>query len=200
MDLTSSDNVNGQPIPQALSDDLQMEGSMEPIVIEQPEMILVGFDFFGDPFKFSVGWTEENEIGRLWKRFMAYFDQYKGQLKHIKDASVMYEVHIEHPETPQTGEYEVFVGLEVEKLEHVPVEITVKVIPAALYVVFTLKGEQITSDWSKLVYEDWMPGSGFQPSSRYGMQCYDERFKGLDRIEESELKVYIPIKKVESSN
>ena len=169
---------------------------MEPRVIEKPEMILVGFDFFGDPFKFSAGWTEENEIGRLWKRFMAYFVEHKHQLKHIKDESVMYEVHIEHPETRQTGEYEVFVGLEVEKLEHVPVEITIKVFPATLYAAFTLKGEQITSDWSKLVYQEWMPGSGYQPSYRYGMQCYDERFKGLDKIEESQLQLYIPIIKV----
>jgi len=177
-----------------------MEDSMEPRVIEQPEMILVGFDFFGDPFKFSAGWTEENEIGRLWKRFMAYFDQYQDQLQHIKDRSVMYELHIEHPETPQTGEYEVFVGLEVEVLEHVPIEVTVKVLPETLYAVFTLRGEQITSDWSKLIYQEWMPGSGYQPSHRYGLQCYDERFKGLDQIEESELKVYIPIQKIIPEN
>jgi len=173
---------------------------MEPRVIEKPEMILLGFDFFGDPFKFSAGWTEENEIGRLWKRFMAYFDQYRDRLKHIKDASVMYEVHIEHPETPQTGEYEVFVGLEVERLEHVPVELTVKVLPETLYAVFTLLGEQITSDWSTLVYKEWMPGSGYQLSHRYGMQRYDERFKGLERMDESEIDLYIPIRKAEPTD
>ena len=44
---------------------------MEPTMIEKRQMMLLGFSFFGDPFKISGGWTEENEIGRLWKRFMA---------------------------------------------------------------------------------------------------------------------------------
>jgi hypothetical protein len=34
-------------------------------------------------------------------------------------------------------------------------------------------------------------------SYKYGIQYYDDRFKGLDKIEESTLDVYVPIKKVE---
>jgi predicted transcriptional regulator YdeE len=170
---------------------------MELRVMELPEMFLLGLDFFGDPFKFSSGWTEENEIGRLWKRFIAYFEKHNDQLLHIKDASVMYEIHIEHQETLQTGEYEVFVGVEVTKLENVPIDITVKVLPATLYAIFTLKGEQILSDWSTMVHEEWMPGSGYRLSYSYGMQCYDERFKGLEQISESELELYIPVVKAE---
>jgi predicted transcriptional regulator YdeE len=170
---------------------------MEPKVIERPEMILVGFDFFGDPFKFSAGWTEENEIGRLWNRFIKYFEQYRDQVIHLKEPSVMYEIHIEHPETIQTGEYEVFVGMEVEELECVPIEFTVKVLPATLYAVFTLRGDQITSDWSTMVYKEWMPGSGYVRSYAYGIQRYDERFRGLDRLDESALDLYVPIKEAE---
>jgi len=50
---------------------------MEPTMIEKRQMILLGFSFFGDPFKISGGWTEENEIGRLWKRFMAYLSKHR---------------------------------------------------------------------------------------------------------------------------
>jgi predicted transcriptional regulator YdeE len=170
---------------------------MQPKVIEKTETIMVGFDFFGDPFKFSAGWTEENEIGRLWNRFITFFNEHKNQLLHVPEPSVMYEIHIEHPETGQTGEYEVFVGVEVDGLESVPIELTVKVLPATLYAVFTLKGEQITSDWSTMVYRDWMPSSGYQRSYPYGIQRYDERFKGLDRMHESELKLYVPIQLIE---
>ncbi|GEM_PF-3859724 len=41
---------------------------MEPTIRELDQIILVGFSFFGDPFAESSGWTEENEIGRLWNR------------------------------------------------------------------------------------------------------------------------------------
>ena len=46
---------------------------MEPTIIERDKIILVGFSFFGDPFQ-AGEWTEENEIGRLWNRFMAYLN------------------------------------------------------------------------------------------------------------------------------
>jgi predicted transcriptional regulator YdeE len=37
---------------------------MEPVIIEKDQMALLGFSFYGDPFRPSAGWTEENEIGR----------------------------------------------------------------------------------------------------------------------------------------
>jgi len=44
---------------------------MEPTIVERNQITLVGFGFFGDPFAASGGWMEENEIGRLWNRFVA---------------------------------------------------------------------------------------------------------------------------------
>jgi AraC family transcriptional regulator len=167
---------------------------MEPTIIEQRQMMLLGFSFFGDPFKISGGWTEENEIGRLWKRFMAYFVQHRPRIKHVVTDEVMYEVHIEHEETAQTGEFEVFVGLEVEELEDVPVEMTLKILPPTTYAVFTLVGEQITSDWNMMIHE-WMSRSGYQSAHPYGFQRYDERFKGVEHIDESILDVYVPVKR-----
>ena len=167
---------------------------MEPRVIEKGQMLLLGFSFFGDPFRISGGWTEENEIGRLWNRFIAYLTAHRHCIQHVKTDAVMYEVHIQHKETPGTGEYEVFVGIEVEKLEGVPVEISVKILPPLAYAVFTLQGEQITSDWQKMIV-DWMLRSGYESAYSYGLQRYDERFKGLDRIEESVLEVYVPVRR-----
>ena len=90
---------------------------MEVRIVEKEQMLLVGLSFFGDPFKSSAGWTEENEIGRLWVRFMTYLENQGARIQHIMDPEVSYEVHIEHPETQAKGEYEVFVGLEVEQLQ-----------------------------------------------------------------------------------
>jgi predicted transcriptional regulator YdeE len=166
---------------------------MEPTLVDKPQMILLGFSFFGDPFKLSGGWTAENEIGRLWKRFTDYWAQHPAEIKHVKNAAVSFEVHIEHPETAQTGEYEIFVGREVEQLEHVPIELSAKVLPPATYAVFTLRGPQINSfDWPKQI-QAWLDQEGYVRPHPYGFQLYDERFKDIQHIGESVLDVYVPI-------
>ena len=42
-----------------------------------------------------------------------------------------------------------------------PVELTVKILPAATYAIFTLKGEQITSDWQQMI-QAWMLRAGYE--------------------------------------
>ena len=168
---------------------------MEPTLVEKRQMVLLGFSFFGDPFSISAGWTEENEIGRLWKRFMAYFAERRHRIKHVKSDEVLYEVHVQHEETALTGEFEVFVGLEVKELEDVPVEMSVKILPPATYAVFTLYGKQIASDWPRMIYAEWMPSSGYQSAYSYSFQRYDKRFKGVQHIDESTLDVYVPVKR-----
>jgi AraC family transcriptional regulator len=170
---------------------------MEPKVIEKGQIILVGFSFYGDPFAEYGGWIEENEIGRLGKRFMEYVLKYGERIKHMTKAGVAYEVHVETDETASKGYREVFMGVEVERLEDVPVEMLVKILPPATYAMVTVKGEQIASDWSQLLSE-WIEEAGYESAYHYGMQYYDERFKGVDRLDESEIDVYVPIKKVES--
>ena len=165
---------------------------MEPRIIEKGQIMLVGFSFFGDPFAESSGWTEENEIGRLWNRFTTYLTGHRDRIKHIKDDAFAYEVHVESEETASKGHREIFIGVEVEKLD-VPVEMLVKILPPAQYAVFTLKGEQITSDWSRMIWE-WMSVAGYESAYEYGFQLYDQRFKGLDNLEGSELDVYVPVK------
>lgn len=165
-------------------------------IVERGQMLLVGFGFFGDPFALSGEWTEENEIGRLWNRFLAYMTENPDRLRHLKEPGVAYEVHVEHGETIQRGNYEVFVGMEVEELEDVPVEFLVKILPPTKYAVFTLGGEDIISDWGRMIFYEWMPGSGYERSHKYGLQLYDSRFKSMDNLEDSEIDVYIPVKPV----
>ena len=167
---------------------------MEVKIIDKGSITLIGFSFFGDPFKLSGGWTEENEIGRLWQRFMAYFAQQRDQLKNITAAGGFYELHIEQAETERTGEFEVFVGVEVDRLEDVPIELTIKILPAVTYAVFTLIGQQIISDWSTEMAR-WLSQTGYQRAYKFGFQYYDERFKSIQQIDESVLDAYVPVKK-----
>jgi predicted transcriptional regulator YdeE len=168
---------------------------MDARVISADEWLLVGMSFFGDPFSVASGWSEDNEIGLLWKRFSAFYAQNPDAIKHIVNPSMMMEVHLWTEETEEKGLSEVFVGTRVDRLEDVPLKCVVKVLPATLYAVLTLVGDQITSDWGKLIYQDWMVTSGYRSTHQYMIECYDERFKGVDRIPESVLDAYVPVEK-----
>ena len=168
---------------------------MEPKIVHKDQFILVGLSFYGDPFQASASWTEENEIGRLWKRFMAFWGGHRANLPNVIDPDSYYEVHLDSDERMTTGNYEVFVGTAVSDLENIPTSALVKVLPATTYAVFTLQGEQITSDWHQLIYHDWLPNSGYDIALGYSIQLYDHRFKGMDKLAESTLDVYMPIKK-----
>lgn len=166
---------------------------MEPRITLQKKMTLVGLNFYGDPFKTSGFWTEENEIGRVWQRFGSYCAAHPELLEAIAVQGIAYELHIYHPDTLTTGEFEVFVGFEATSIDEVPLELSVKLLPPARYAVFTLHGQQIASDWSRMI-QDWAAKSGHEVDRSHSIQRYDERFKGLDRADESTLDAYIPLK------
>jgi len=170
---------------------------MEPTIVEKDQIILMGVNFFGDPFTMA-GWTEENEIGRLWKRLEAFLTQQADRIKNTKNPGVGYEVWSSDEETAAKGLFDIFVGMEIEGLDDVPVELLVKVLPPTQYAVFTLRGGEITSDWPRLVYQEWLPNAGYEPAYQYNFQYYDERFKGIDQIDESTIDVYVPVKRVEA--
>ena len=165
---------------------------MEPIILEKPAITLVGMSFYGDPFETSAGWTEENQIGRLWERLMAYLAENPDSIQQRVPIQASYEVHIYGPETMTKGLFEVFVGIQVEGIEAIPVDLLVKLLPPTKYAVFTLQGTQISGDWH-LEIDQWISDAGYQHTLPYSFQYYDQRFKGLDNLEESVLDVYMPV-------
>lgn len=169
---------------------------MEPTIVAHGPLTLVGFSFFGDPFRLHGGWTEENEIGRLWARFRTYCERHPDGIPTARNDAA-YEVHLTHDDTERTGEYEVFVGVAVEDLAVAPVETVVKILPAATYAVFTLTGDEIGTDWPRAIGA-WMAQAGYDRAYPYGFQYYDARFKGLEHMAESVLDVYVPIRPVSS--
>jgi predicted transcriptional regulator YdeE len=165
---------------------------MEPILVEKGQILLLGVNFFGDPFTMT-GWTEDNEIHRLWKRLEAFLGQNLERV-NIKNPGVGYEVWSSDEETAAKGLFDIFAGVEIENLNDVPVELLVKVLPRTQYAVFTFQGEEITSDWPRLIYQEWLPSSGYELAYQYNFQYYDKRFKGVDKIAESVIDVYVPVK------
>lgn len=172
---------------------------MQPTILSKSEMVLVGMSFYGDPFDVSDVWTDENQIGRLWKRFTNYFIQHGKDIQYCVEAGIAYEVHLYNDETREKGVLEVFVGVQVAKIDAVPLELLVKILPATEYAIFTFDGEDIISSWETDI-DKWLTEAGYQRAHPYSMQYYDdERFKGMDRIAESSLDVYMPVKKLQLS-
>lgn len=167
---------------------------MQPTIISKPEMLLVGMSFYGDPFDTSGVWTEENQIGRVWQRFMRYLEQHSGAIQNRTAVDVFLEVQIYNQETIEKGFFEVFVGVQVEQLQPIPLELLGKVLPATDYAVFTLVGEAIFSDWDMHI-DQWLAQAGYRRAYPYSIQYYDSRYKGLDQISESTLDLYMPVEK-----
>jgi DNA gyrase inhibitor GyrI len=62
------------------------------------------------------------------------------------------------------------------------------------YAVFSLRGDEILSDWNQTIYAAWLPGSGYEVPYNYVVERYDERFKGVQQIAESMLEILVPIR------
>jgi predicted transcriptional regulator YdeE len=163
-------------------------------VVERGPILLVGMGFYGNPFSSASAWDVENEIGSLWKRFMAFLSATPDAIaRRADEGERWYELHVYAPETPKTGRYEVFVGVEVLGLESIPLACTAKILSAAEYAVLTARGEEISSDWMGRFYSESIPSIGREADGRFCIDLYDARFKGMDRIMESEMDFYVPL-------
>jgi AraC family transcriptional regulator len=161
---------------------------------KRERIILAGCSFYGDPFTSSAGWTEENEIGRLWNRFMGNLQKSKEPISKLLQNKEWFEVWIENEESRKKGFFEIFIGTNVNSIDDVPYDLQIKILPATKYAVFTVKGEKIKSDWAYQQYKIGLEKNKFKKSKNdFCIELYDERFKGVDKISESELDYYFPI-------
>ncbi len=165
---------------------------MQPTILKLERIILLGYSFYGDPFTQSAGWTEENEIGRLWQRFMKFWE-IEGKGSPVLSEKYWYEVHTETPETTEKGYFDVFVGAESNTIDGLITGPLYKVLPDGECALFTLKGKEIFGDWWQPMMSRWLPEAGLKKRFPMLIQRYDDRFKGMDRIEESELDILIPV-------
>jgi len=161
---------------------------------DEPLIILAGLSFYGDPFARSAGWTEENEIGRLWARFMDLRHRSGEAFPEPTDPDRIYEVHLFDSETETTGRYEVFVGYAVAEIRTLPALLVAKVLPAGRRSWFTLAGRGIVDEDNYRAMDDWIEEQGLVRAGSWFANVYDRRFKGLEALEESEIDVCIPVR------
>jgi predicted transcriptional regulator YdeE len=163
-------------------------------IVERDQMLLAGFGFYGDPFTSQAGWTEENEIGILWSRFMKMLFNADSPIAQLKDNKEWFEVWIDSEESVEKGFFEIFVGTQITSCEKVPYNMLIKVLPPASYAVITATGNMIKSEEPYNEFHNWLKSVPYDQAGRFCVQVYDHRFKGIDKIEESELDFYFPIK------
>jgi predicted transcriptional regulator YdeE len=169
---------------------------MDVRLVEMGRMILVGMGFYGDPFGRASAWDEDNEIGSLWRRFGAYLAAHPDAIADKEtDEGVGYELHIRSDETPKTGRYEVFVGVQIRSLDSVPLSLSAKILKAADYAAVTVRGAEMEGDWMEKMYRELVPSLGrvADPDAGFSIERYDERFKGMDKLAESVFEYYIPL-------
>lgn len=163
-------------------------------LVNLESLLLGGMSFYGDPISTKGGWEEENEIGKTWKRFMEFINENPVRPYSVQ-GSYMYEVHIYNQETPTKGYFEVVVGEEVNTKE-LPIAIGSKFIASSDYLKITLVGKEIISDWCQKLDTEIITSRNLRRNYNYIIQAYDERFRGMNNIADSEIDVFIPVERV----
>ena len=165
----------------------------EPAITEKIALKLAGMVYFGNPVHSHEGWNVENEIGKLWNRFMTLCTENAEVIgQQSIEPGVAYEAHIAYP-GKVNQEYHIFVGIETENPFPLPIELFYKVMPSTRYAVFTVKCSDMFEQMEEL-YSEWLPNSPFVESYPMLIQRYDmARYKGLDDPD-SEIDFMLPIK------
>ena len=166
---------------------------MKTEVTRLSSILLGGVSFYGDPISAKGGWDTENEIGKTWQRFMTFLRE-NPERPYSCGKQLFYEVHLYGSETKKKGYFEVFVGEEVNTAT-LPIALCAKYIPESDYLKMTLFGREIVGDWWLKLETEILPALGFSAKSSHLIQVYDDRFKGMDNVDESILDVFIPIEK-----
>jgi len=166
---------------------------MKQNITNNRRIILVGMDFYGDPYQEAGGWSAQNAIGQLWNRFNDFYREKKESIKHLA-SEAGYELWIDFEGEEDSKNKYIFVGVEVEKLYDLPLELVARILPETRYAVFTLEGSEIKSDWPSKILSPWLTDAGLEQSYTYIIECYDpRRFKGIDSGD-SQLDIYVPIR------
>jgi predicted transcriptional regulator YdeE len=151
---------------------------VEPQIIKKPEIILTGIVGTGPS-------VNDIDIAGLWDRFTKIQPGIKHKIE-TKD----YELHIEEEASPRM--HFCLVGEEVTKIEALPLETFVKVIPDGTYALFTHHfSDGGYGDAFKAVY-NWIKESDYKPAHAFDIQVYDNRFKGPSDPE-SVIEIHIPV-------
>ena len=113
---------------------------MEPTITEHKSRTFAGLEFFG-PLE-GDGWSSENTIGRLWRRWSQFVEKYQHLLKdEIVNSAVGYEITAwNEDEYQKTKNFYIFVGVEIKDGKTpLPLQLVQRVLPGGLFAEFIAK-------------------------------------------------------------
>ena len=124
-------------------------------------------------------------IPAQWNSFLPYFGQIDGQIGNVA-YGVIYN-------SDDSGNYDYMCGVEVREFPTHPPEFTRLRIPPQRYAVFQHPGHvsAVAGTW-KAIWEQGLPGSGFQAMDGPSFERYDEKFDGRTGL--GGLEIWVPVK------
>lgn len=165
----------------------------KPQIVEIGPLMLAGVSFFGDPFTYHNEWENENEIGQLWSRFYRLLESQPDFKQQVLSSAIQYEMHLIHPQSRETGAYEVFIGIPVEDPALVPVHFLIKNAPTKRYLQYRVRGQDIMDDIQRMPIAKDAEALGVAVASDYHFVGYDKEFLGMERLDDSTVLIFIPL-------
>ncbi len=173
---------------------------MEYELIEKENMYFAGFQHRGFMNEES---SVQEDIDSLWNSLARFCKNRWNSIEDsVVDPNFSYEIQAwNDDELKEEGRFYVFVGVELEDLTSLPLELSGKVLPPSKYISFELKGDEIRT-WEEDILQDWFPRDDYWiryfEDYMFHIQCFhEERFKGIENLEDSKLKVLVPVVEVE---
>jgi AraC family transcriptional regulator len=134
-----------------------------------------------------------NRTAELWRSFMPVRHEINGVGSELFSAAVYPDGFFTRFDP--TADFEKWATAAVSPTEIVPDGLETLVIPAGKYAVFHYKGSsEQAPDVFRYIFNEWLPGSGYQIDNRPHFEILGEKYKNADA--DSEEDIYIPIRQV----
>ena len=102
-----------------------------------------------------------------------------------------YELHTEKEQDPKM--HFTIVGIEVDDLSPLPLEMFAKLVPGGTYAQFTHHFKDSGFGEAFKQAYTWIEDSDYEPAHPFDIQVYDERYRGLSDPE-SVIDILVPVK------
>ncbi|OBZ15982.1 GyrI-like domain-containing protein [Bacillus sp. FJAT-26390] len=165
---------------------------IETKIIEKPAFTVVGVT---ETIHFDSSLpASENKIAKLWGEFGKRIPEVQGQLGWRS-----FGLMLQNPDNPPGAPFDYTAAVQIHQDGEVPEGMLRIEVPAARYIVLTLRGPlDGISDGFKHFWGEWLPSSSFEydggtHTGKYEFEFYDQRYTEPNDPN-SEIDLYFPIR------
>ncbi len=154
---------------------------MQPKIITKPAFMVMGTKY--------VGRNQHQEISQQWAELNPRYHE----IPVVKDSNAYGICYSGTNESAEEGAFEYVASFEVERADHLPEGMVVRMIPEQKYAVFEHRGglETLGQTYNN-IYQVWLPQSGLQIAAPFDMEVYTDEFKNF--APDSVFYIYVPVK------